>query len=573
MHCSRYAVPLVAVGVLFTALGAAWGGQQPQLVSVSRTFDDHPFQYRMELRRETDGFRVYRLTYPSPVLTPFEQNNVIPADYYLPTDVKPGGPKRPAVICLHILNGNFELVHMTCSMLASHGVPAIMFKLPYYGERSLPEGRKALLDNPKIFVESLPQGIRDVQRTIDVLASRPEIDADRIGVTGISLGGILAATAAGTDPRISRAALVLAGGDLPYVIEHAREVREVSDFITLLPPKQKDEIERAIRSVDPLEHTARLRELAGRKKVLMVNAAEDHVVPRQCTQKLASALGMEDRVVWLEGLGHYTAMAALPEVMQTIARFFAEDLPPELRESRPASPSRQPLHVLASLIGQATALLSTEPADGRCHLADLEVTATDKDGKVIRARLRFVRGSKQRFKLRCKLPVVGEISIGQSGRPWMASGEKVVFRGGEGSDVECDNPLVFADKQHLLKLQMVCGAAAGIALVPDMLSQWITAEDDTAEDGNPAVRIVSNAKKVQGTVLLVLKENTATPLSLSFDSGGVTGTVKFHGWQINTIAHDALFEEPAGLTCQEVDRTDLYRIFSAMFDFAMEKAR
>ncbi len=44
----------------------------------------------------------------------------------------------------------------------------------------------------------------------------------------------------------------------------------------------------------------------------MLNAAEDEVIPRQCTVKLAEALGIADRVVWFDGLGHYTAMAELP---------------------------------------------------------------------------------------------------------------------------------------------------------------------------------------------------------------------------------------------------------------------
>ena len=39
-----------------------------------------------------------------------------------------------------------------------------------------------------------------VRRTVDLLASRPEIDPERIGITGISLGGIVAVTAAESEP-------------------------------------------------------------------------------------------------------------------------------------------------------------------------------------------------------------------------------------------------------------------------------------------------------------------------------------------------------------------------------------
>ena len=38
------------------------------------------------LLAEKAGYRVYRLTYPSPVVTPVEQNNTVPADYYVLSD-------------------------------------------------------------------------------------------------------------------------------------------------------------------------------------------------------------------------------------------------------------------------------------------------------------------------------------------------------------------------------------------------------------------------------------------------------------------------------------------------------
>ena len=210
---------------------------------VVQTFDKQPFDFRMKLLSRRSGYRVYRLTYPSPVVTPVKQNNTIPADYYLPDGIAPGDPPRPGVICLHILEGDFELVHITCSVLAAQGIPAIMFKLPYYGERGLPGGPEALANNPQLFVGALQQALQDVRRTVDVLASRPEIDAGHIGITGISLGGIVAASAAGSEPRLARAALTLAGGDLLHIIHHARETRALSRMIRSLPSEQRADVE------------------------------------------------------------------------------------------------------------------------------------------------------------------------------------------------------------------------------------------------------------------------------------------------------------------------------------------
>jgi len=188
--------------------------QQPETIAVQNTYNDSPFEYRISLLAERPAYRVFRLTYPSPVVTELEQNNTVPADYYLPRNLQPGA-KYPAVICLHILDGNEPLTELVCSVLAARGIPALSVKLPYYGPRGLPgKGPNALAENPKLFLGAIRQSGEDVRRTVDLLASRPEINPERIGITGSSLGGITAATAAGVEPRLHRAVLLLAGGDL-----------------------------------------------------------------------------------------------------------------------------------------------------------------------------------------------------------------------------------------------------------------------------------------------------------------------------------------------------------------------
>ena len=201
---------------------------------------------------ERAQFRVYRLSYPSPTVSPVAQNNTVPADYYVPNHVPAGGRQYPAVICLHILDGNEPLTELVCSVLASRGVPALSFKLPYYGPRGLPQGPRVLADDPKMFVSAIVQAGEDIRRTIDLLASRPEINPERIGIAGISLGGIIAATAAGAEPRLCRAGLILAGGDLLEIIHHAHETRPLSEMIRRLPPAERAELEAKLQAVDPL---------------------------------------------------------------------------------------------------------------------------------------------------------------------------------------------------------------------------------------------------------------------------------------------------------------------------------
>jgi dienelactone hydrolase len=571
----RLAAAMLVVAVLCTqgrrptALGDETTGSLPQVKVVRDTFDGRPFEYRIESQTQKSGYRILRLTYPSPVTTPTPQNNTVPAEYYLPDGVGPDGPARPAVICMHILEGDFVLVRITCSMLASHGIPAVMFKLPYYGERELPGGRQALAADPVLFMGAIEQAMEDVRRTVDLLASRPEVDREKIGITGISLGGIVAATAAGRDPRLFKAALILAGGDLDAIIHHAMETGDLSRLIHALPPDRRAEVELAIDAVDPLRHAHRLRDRARAGRVLMVNAAEDDVIPPACTERLAAALGIRDRVVWLEGLGHYTAMAELPQLLKTTAEFFGEDLPAGIEGPSTTARQRTPLEVVLSIVQQALTMLVAEPDQGRCHFADLDVSVTPPGERTVAGRLTLIRGHGGRFKLECGIPAVGEASIGQSHYPWMVSRQNVLFQGdGQPADEPAD-PFAFAEPEHLAMLRMMAGGVAGLAIAPHLANQWVDVSDATPHGGPTAIRIAAKDRQA-GSLLLVLKGDGLTPRELTFDLGGARGKVTFRRWLTDTVAHDAMFAPPAGLRRQTVDAVDLHRMFSAMFNFAME---
>ena len=55
---------------------------------------------------------------------------------------------------------------------------------------------------------------------------------------------------------------------------------------------------------------------------------------------------------------------------------------------------QSPRQKLVQLLQQCWSLAGVEPAAGHCHLADLEVQVTPKNGKQIKGRIRLVRGPK-----------------------------------------------------------------------------------------------------------------------------------------------------------------------------------
>jgi len=73
---------------LMTAVAVAEQDRPVEVVRVPSGFDKLGFSYQIALEGEHETFRVYRLTYPSPVQSPLAQNNLIPAELYLPKGIQ-----------------------------------------------------------------------------------------------------------------------------------------------------------------------------------------------------------------------------------------------------------------------------------------------------------------------------------------------------------------------------------------------------------------------------------------------------------------------------------------------------
>jgi len=275
--------------------------------------EDHEFEYELTWREVVSPrFTVADVTFPSPLKTPHERNNTVHAEYYRP---KHAG-KRPAVIVLHILGGDFALARLFCHSLNQNGTAALFVKMPYYGPRRQPGvARRMIAEDPRETVEGMTQAVLDIRRATALLASREEIDAEQVGILGISLGGITAALAAEAEPRIQNVCLLLAGGDFPKIAAESKEFdKQRGKF--LASGKDGAEFVRIVSEVDPLRYA----ELLQGRRVLMLNAKDDEVIPRSCTEALWSAAG-KPQIVWYSG-GHYSVMRHLPGALHQANRFF-----------------------------------------------------------------------------------------------------------------------------------------------------------------------------------------------------------------------------------------------------------
>lgn len=273
----------------------------------------HSFSYEEEMVADgSPKVTVSYVTFPSAVTTPVEANNTVHCEYYRP---KREG-RVPGVVVLHILGGDFPLSRMFCNALALRGTAALFVKMPYYGPRRGPGvERRMISKDPAETVEGMTQAILDVKRGAAWLAARPEIDPEQLGIFGISLGGITGALAATAEPRLHNVCLLLAGGDIGRVAWESPEVAEVREY-WIKKGGSRDAFFALMKEVDPVTYAASMR---GRR-ILMLNATDDEVIPRACTESLWKAFG-EPEIVWYSG-GHYSVGRHIFDAMVRVTQFF-----------------------------------------------------------------------------------------------------------------------------------------------------------------------------------------------------------------------------------------------------------
>jgi hypothetical protein len=171
----------------------------------------------------------------------------------------------------------------------------------------------------------LRQAAIDARQTVDWIETRPELDAARIGVFGISLGAIRGAFLLPTEPRIRAATLGLVGGDLPWILANTREpgvARRRPGLLKKLNLTER-ELEEHLREVitcDPLT----VAPAVDPRQVLLIIAGCDTSVPCKKGWELRRAMGKPETI--LVPTGHYSTLVFIPYIRSQCLRFFREHL-------------------------------------------------------------------------------------------------------------------------------------------------------------------------------------------------------------------------------------------------------
>ncbi len=253
-----------------------------------------PYTFAWEMKPKMElpacGVEIYTLTFPSPVKSPHPENNTVHGEYYRP---KGKGP-FPGVIVLDILGGQGELSRGVARHLAQNGIAALFVQMAYYGPRRPTGGPPLITVNIDHTMNGIRQTVLDCRCAAAWLESRSEIDAKKLGILGTSLGSFMSALTGAMEPRLDRVVLLLGGGGLVDSFFDHPKARPIFQAVELFG-LTKEKLKTMIAPADPLTYADRLRE----RKLLMIAASRDDVVPPAAARKLWEAAG-KPKIIWLD---------------------------------------------------------------------------------------------------------------------------------------------------------------------------------------------------------------------------------------------------------------------------------
>jgi uncharacterized protein len=196
---------------------------------------------------------------------------------------------RPGIVLMHGMPGTARGMAGLGQLLAQHGAIVIAIDAPF--ARRVGQPVQFTTQNRAEQV----QLIKDLQRAVDVLRARPNIDDERIAYLGISYGAAMGALFAGIERRIKTAVLVVGDGGL---VSHFTGPEDAG-FMASLSCETRAGWFRDMAPIEPIRFIAQASPTA----LLLQNGRLDTLVPVADAQALHAAAPEPRTTLWYEA-GH-----------------------------------------------------------------------------------------------------------------------------------------------------------------------------------------------------------------------------------------------------------------------------
>lgn len=258
--------------------------------------------------------------------------------------------RRPALLVLHGFGSNKDggVALAVARLLAGWGYIALRFDMRGCGDSQGQRGRVICLEQ-----------VEDTRNALSFLASRNDVDAERIGLIGNSFGAAVAVYTAGVDPRV--AACISCGGwgdgekkfrkqhespeawrRFSTMLDEGRRQRRAGQTLMVprydivpIPPALRGNLSTGSIMEFPFEvvesmYTFKANEVVGKiapRPLLLLHAAHDSVTPTEQSVDLFHHAGQPTDLHLVADVDHFMLGEGNPLVVDLVRNWLAKRLP------------------------------------------------------------------------------------------------------------------------------------------------------------------------------------------------------------------------------------------------------
>ena len=273
-----WALAVACVAAAIVVLEGGWFGCDRGL---------HPTQM-------ADKYTLSHFDLPPPEAVSFHTRDGLRlAGWFLP------GSNGPTVVLVHGRGGSRTRVLPHADYLHRGGFSVLLFDLRYRGES---EGEEATLGAKEVW---------DVEAAVGYLATRPDVDPERIGVQGGSFGAVSAILAAAETPEIKGVVAEIPFTDLRAAIAHSFEQGVGLPSFPFAPISTFFCEVRLGVDIDDVAPTSVIGMISPRP-IFLIDDLKDNLFPSDSVELLYEA-AREPKVLWQIPARHGQGWETAPE--------------------------------------------------------------------------------------------------------------------------------------------------------------------------------------------------------------------------------------------------------------------
>ena len=238
-----------------------------------------PLQDSVVLIKDTATYKLFKINYRSVNYKQVTGLLTIPKNALKPL---------PVIILLHGAGDEktVDYIEFGNDFFYKNGYAVLRIDISKHGDRVEEDYDLSFTGKTKYWSrEIITQTVFDLRRAVDFIETRKELNAEKIGFFGISLGGITGTIFCGVEKRIKVPVIVLAGGQLNIMYGAKALSADTKDFLSIIEPNN------FVKQIAP-------------RPLLMINAENDEIVLPLMTKSLYKNAKEPKKIIWYPAKHH-----------------------------------------------------------------------------------------------------------------------------------------------------------------------------------------------------------------------------------------------------------------------------